>query len=651
MALSLSEITTIYEQSSNLAERLGGLFEPAEDRRAQGAATFASWQQVIAGYSDGDFSQIVEAMAGDPGPIGEVQRLLGPVTYSAAHPLPPWTGCLADISETISTAFSSSHASPVRSEEIDTQNSRLPFWHLFQPVADMARARVADAVPRTQELFGPKAWNELQHQLLRRISAVVSSALHTRFLVHKALVNPGISALFQELEGSEGRPSRDSRRFYERFVREEGQSGLRQFFFSYPVAARLISEVTLNWIAATAELARRFEADEHCLMKVLHPIGKLGKIMQVKSGLSDPHRGGRTVMILGFECGGWLVYKPRPMQVDVLFSGLLCELNRQWPGIDFLLLKSVAREGYGWQQFVEPSACGSMKGAKRFYRRAGALVALVHWLQGIDFHRENIVAAGEQPVLIDLETLGHPPRPGSESLASNGGHFPFEDSLMRIGLLPLRQSRFEEGALYDNSGLGAPVMQNSLVEVLHWKEVNSDQMNCVHAKRRRSLRSHRPHLHRRVLSLQDYTEEVWQGFRFMAAILNDDKTGCLAARREAIYLTPRRWIRRPTLIYAMLIRRSLQPEQLTNGLKRSIGLQALPCEAGTTQAWIEEIADLERLDIPYFDLQGQDTASPAPSRPSFDERCMRDHQRIIIQAMRRRLVLKEGWLHEVCRQP
>ena len=41
----------------------------------------------------------------------------------------------------------------------------------------------------------------------------------------------------------------------------------------------------------------------------------------------------------------------------------------------------------------------------RFYRRQGALLALLYALEATDFHAENLIASGEFPVLIDLETF------------------------------------------------------------------------------------------------------------------------------------------------------------------------------------------------------------------------------------------------------
>ncbi|NEE32664.1 DUF4135 domain-containing protein, partial [Streptomyces sp. SID7982] len=70
----------------------------------------------------------------------------------------------------------------------------------------------------------------------------------------------------------------------------------------------------------------------------------------------------------------------------------------------------------------------------QFYRRQGALLALLHALDGTDLHHENLIACGPHPVLVDVETLFHPPLGPARSAdpAARALH----DSVHRVGLLP-----------------------------------------------------------------------------------------------------------------------------------------------------------------------------------------------------------------------
>jgi lantibiotic modifying enzyme len=54
---------------------------------------------------------------------------------------------------------------------------------------------------------------------------------------------------------------------------------------------------------------------------------------------------------------------------------------------------------------VEHRACGTEEEAQRFFENSGKLLALAQCLGFNDGHQENVVACGEHPVLIDVETL------------------------------------------------------------------------------------------------------------------------------------------------------------------------------------------------------------------------------------------------------
>jgi lantibiotic modifying enzyme len=46
----------------------------------------------------------------------------------------------------------------------------------------------------------------------------------------------------------------------------------------------------------------------------------LGKVTEIQTSLSDPHKQGRTVILLTFESGLKLVYKPKNLGMEVGFN-------------------------------------------------------------------------------------------------------------------------------------------------------------------------------------------------------------------------------------------------------------------------------------------------------------------------------------------
>src|SRR5262249_12442012 len=136
-------------------------------------------------------------------------------------------------------------------------------------------------------------------------------------------------------------------------------------------------------------------------------------------------------------------------------------------------LRVLDRRRYGWAEFVQAGPCGSREQVQRFYRRQGAYLALLYVLAATDFHYENVIAAGEHPVLVDLEALFHRRALGPRPDPVRRG---LQHGVLAIRLLP--QLYFIEGAdgPIDFSGLGASAGQPSPYGVPVWEEKNTDEM-------------------------------------------------------------------------------------------------------------------------------------------------------------------------------
>src|SRR5262249_14693 len=153
---------------------------------------------------------------------------------------------------------------------------------------------------------------------------------------------------------------------------------------------------------------QRLCADWEIIKKLFSPGSDPGVLVEADSSVSDLHRCGRSVHILRFSSGFQLVYKPKPLAVDMHFQQLLPWLNGHGDPPPFRILKVLERGSYGWVEFVAVQGCASAAEVRRFYERQGGYLALLYALEAIDFHSENLVAAGEGPVLLDLEALFHP---------------------------------------------------------------------------------------------------------------------------------------------------------------------------------------------------------------------------------------------------
>ncbi|MDP9188916.1 MAG: type 2 lanthipeptide synthetase LanM, partial [Actinomycetota bacterium] len=135
---------------------------------------------------------------------------------------------------------------------------------------------------------------------------------------------------------------------------------------------------------------------------------EVGPIIDARIGLSEPHNGRRTVALLCFGGGLELVYKPRPVTMEAAIERTAAWLTAHDPELAHVAPATLERAGYGYCSFVAPRACVSQAETELFYRRLGALTALLAALHATDCHADNFVARGPSPVLVDAETLLHP---------------------------------------------------------------------------------------------------------------------------------------------------------------------------------------------------------------------------------------------------
>ncbi|WP_406301205.1 type 2 lanthipeptide synthetase LanM family protein [Streptomyces sp. NBC_00885] len=251
------------------------------------------------------------------------------------------------------------------------------------------------------------------------------------------------------------------------FIEQAGEEGyLDQLAGRYPSAGPRIASVARLSVAATAGFAQRFAEDRELLRPLLG--GPAGQLQAVTFGAGDTHRGGLTVSRVDFA-GGSVMYKPRPSEADVALGALLEELYADFPGAApnerIRVPRTLAREGYGWAEFVRHRYCTGDIELAAFYRNVGHWLAVLRFTGGTDMHAENMIAAGPVPVIVDAETLFDAPAPfpaSGRGDAVDVAAAAIRRTVLRTGLLPVRGTGFALGGV-DISGVGALPGQQPLI--------------------------------------------------------------------------------------------------------------------------------------------------------------------------------------------
>ncbi len=400
MRLSDAELSLICERSCNLSERLSGQYLPVVGDPTIGARRLKRWQQLSGQNVQRQLAAVAPAAVQKPITQDHLAELLGPVKRASGMHLPAWTTLLNEIVGAVAS-FSDYAASNGSSKPVPRGVRRIPFEHLYWPVAEFAWNQVVSEHPRVSAQLGSRTAFGLKGSLVRRLAGILSNLLHPAFLAHKSLATSSMKHHFFG-EKFFSQTAMDCAKNYSSFIAERGEDGMATLFTEFPVAARLVAEVTQAWIDFVGEFLDRLLLDAVEIARRFAGDSALGKLNSVRANLSDPHRGGRSVLLLTFEGGMRLVYKPRPMGIDHQFYALIQAINTANPRFVLSVLKIWDRGTYGWMECARHQACPDQRAARRYFRRAGALACLAHWLKGIDFHRENLVAAGEQPLLLDL---------------------------------------------------------------------------------------------------------------------------------------------------------------------------------------------------------------------------------------------------------
>jgi lantibiotic modifying enzyme len=373
--------------------------------------------------------------------------------------------------------------------------------------------------------------------------------------------------------------------FYRRFCRQMLEGGLEDLVRRLPVLGRLLATRVELWARATAEMLARLRADRPRLERLFGSLGPL----EAARPCSDSHQGGRRVHLLRFASGLRLVYKPRDITLEAAWWRFLESLEAPWAPRPLLHLPG---PGYGWVEAV-PAREG-----RPCSRRAGALLALVQALGGVDFHQENLIWREGEPVPVDLETLLHPPLALPASCAAlQQARALLEGSVLGTGLLPgAPVQTFQPGeSRPDTSGLGGVGGWGALKPA--WEALNQDAMRLVGWRRAGGLQGSRP--------LE--AEAVVEGYRTMHRRLAGR-----ALPTEEMVAAPRRFLFRTTWFYEMLMPILTSPRALVDGAEWSLEAARLyrypgnaPCPARGWQLVESEMEALLEGDVPRFATRGR----------------------------------------------
>lgn len=576
-------------RAATIDELLSDAFEPLPGQKSdadQAARRLAAWCRSCA---SGDWSLFNRRLERDGLSFADVLARLATVRRKASAPAPKWIDDAIWIEAALQNPGNAS-----------STLATLPFEQLFAPLAAEADAKLSASLgERALSNLTDTARASLRHLLLKELSGLCAAALYERFdKVRKAAASADADNLQRSAATCQ----------YDRFVADMRAGGFRRLFEDKPVLLRLIATVTRQWLDSTAEFILRLDADLPAVRRDLLERINASRVAGVEGDLSDRHNGGRSVLILTFEDGARVVYKPKDLRLDAAWHALVERLNPRAP-IELRAMRALACNGYGWTEFIQHAGCADVDGCKRFFRRAGAWLALFHCFAGNDMHQENVIAAGEHPVPIDLETIlqasdTEHEAEEIEAQAHAAAMDAIENSVLTVGLLPA-YGRSPEHKIFSVGGM---MSDGGSRARLAWSNINSDTMRPMKTQETNSTVPNLPHVDGAYARFGDHIDDFVAGFEDYARFLfcwgrGDDQIALL----DGFAGLPTRRVVRPTRFYYLLLQRLKNHRSMEDGVLWSVQADFLArlsdWDKDRDPLWPlqhAERAALLALNVPFF---------------------------------------------------
>ena len=356
------------------------------------------------------------------------------------------------------------------------------------------------------------------------------------------------------------------------FLGDKPGHRLFSLFKKFPVLASLWSQVISQWRQYVMEVLLRFTLDRSALSRAFFSGRPIARILDLNCNLSDWHNSGRTVARLQCEAG-FIIYKPRSGAGEWEWFSLLESMNKQSFRPKLRPVQVLRRKGYCWMEYVEALPCRDEAAVRRFYERIGGLIAAAYLLRAVDCHRDNAIACGEDPVLVDADALWH--------VSSLTAAQPPLDLLYRTGFFP-------------NSRRASLQSRSSILG-------------------RTTRGKHLPRIDGKPVSPGPYAREIVSGFtRGWRSILGTrERRSAFLRQLRRIRSRERRWIYWATEKYGAIRQASIQPAVLRSGKKRNRLITGSCTRPIVSSATVRaEIEALKRLDIPYFPRTTKESMNP-----------------------------------------
>lgn len=487
------------------------------------------------------------------------------------------------------TSSNSNHRSQI-------EHKPLPFRKVVESHFTKLKPRITQ-LPQLYSICSRQAVNQIEEHLQQVIARQLSRPLYLDFNIFRSINKA------ERLE-----ETGDNQYLYQRFIDDINQKGLSEWLAQNPGLKQRLKQICDREISNVQRVLKRLHQNRKKICRTFDISDSKYVVKELKFGLSDPHKGRQTVIEITFEGNSKIIYKPRSIEAEHAWNRFLNWINKHSLDLSFKTVKIVSYNSHGYMEYVEPTACETAQEVSNYYKRLGAICTLSHFFGSTDLHAKNLVACGEHPVIIDLETL----LPVAPSITDTPA------GITKSGLIPSDITSISDSGI-ESSVLGLGIHPDQKMTQKCWDRINTDKMDRIDKEKQWESQQSLPRLKNAIQSPLTYFSNLIDGMKqmnqFLCAHLDTLTAdfGPLTVFRNI----RQRFLMRSSQTYADLLYdlRAARYQNMQSELNKVLGKLEVFYQhvSSAKKQGYKQLVDYEkkalvRGDIPYISIRASSTA-------------------------------------------
>lgn len=383
-----------------------------------------------------------------------------------------------------------------------------------------------------------------------------------------------------------------------------------KIFEKYPVMLDRIMEQVVFLKEYMSEFLYNFENDWEQICSLFGFERSEGEIINLDLSTADSHFSGKSVIIVTLKNGKCLVYKPHSLKGEIEYQQFYRYLAKQ----SRIAVKTYAildRGHYGWVEFIAKSSCDNEGQVKRYFERMGIQLFISYILSTTDLHFENIIACGEFPVFVDLETFPGIMNGQEEKDIFEKAAGMVKNSVLASGILPV--------SVWNNKGEGVTLgavgpegKQKASFKLPCIINDKTSEMRVSYYYPEINVTGNLPVLDGVSIDPRKYEKDMSEGFaKAYLYVLNHRSD--VKKMLSGAFRGKSRYLCRQTQIYNMYLSSSVYPDFMTDEDRQRLFFMKLfrgcPVKREQKLQFVSYEAEcLLHRDIPYFYTKGDSSS-------------------------------------------